>query len=105
FECLISVAGKTGAAIVVRAMTDSAPGIVDGLRQALERSDPKECRRYAHILKTNAKTVGAEALARRLEQLEHLSEQGRLDEVRSGAVPALDQYEQLVEAMRKWAAA
>src|SRR5262249_39901875 len=68
----VSVAGATGAAIVLSAMIDSAPGMLEGLQRAVSNTDRKEIRRYAHSLKTNARTVGANAIARQFQELEQL---------------------------------
>jgi HPt (histidine-containing phosphotransfer) domain-containing protein len=100
-ERLVSVAGRSGVAIVLGAMIDTAPGLAEGLRDALKNADQKECRRHAHVLKTNAQTVGAYSLARQFQELESLSDAGRLEEISAKAPAALQSYEQLVESMLK----
>jgi signal transduction histidine kinase/DNA-binding response OmpR family regulator/HPt (histidine-containing phosphotransfer) domain-containing protein len=100
-DCLVSVAGHEGAAIVLRAMIDSAPGLLDGLQRAVASADPKECRRHAHSLKANAKTVGANALANRFQELEILGANGRLDQLALSVEPAVDEYRRLIESMQR----
>ncbi|MEJ1961230.1 MAG: response regulator [Gammaproteobacteria bacterium] len=98
---LVSVAGPAGTSMVLSAMIDSADGQLDGLQRALAASDRKELRRYAHSLKANSKTVGANAVARRFEELESLSTKGEIDGIAARAADAASDYRQLVEAMRQ----
>jgi CheY-like chemotaxis protein len=100
-DILVSAMGHAGAAIVLGAMIDSAPNLLEGLRQSLATSDQKECRRHAHSLKANAKTVGAYALARRFEELESLADSGRLHDVTSSAEGAVNDYRKLIESARR----
>ncbi len=78
-ERLVSVAGPTGAATVLGAMIDSAPGMLDGLQRAVATADRQEIRRHAHSLKTNAKTAGANASARQFQDLEQLGGGASID--------------------------
>ncbi len=50
--------GLAGASMVLGAMIDSAPGMLDGLQRAVTAADRKEFRRHAHSLKTNATNGG-----------------------------------------------
>jgi CheY-like chemotaxis protein len=98
---LLSAAGPAGTAMVLDAMIDSAPSQLDGLQRAFAASDRKELRRFAHSLKANAKSVGANALARRLEELEILSGSGQLDGAARAVEAAANDYRQLIEVMRR----
>jgi CheY-like chemotaxis protein len=97
----VSVAGAAGAAIVLGAMIDSAPGMLEGLQRAVTSCDRKEIRRYAHSLKTNARTVGAHAIARQFQEIEQLSGSAPLEGAATGATAASAAYHQLIEAMRR----
>jgi CheY-like chemotaxis protein len=99
-EQLASAAGPAGAAIVIGAMIDSAPRLLEGLQKALASRDSKEFRRYAHSLKANAMTVGADATAARLQELEDLGEAGRLDEADAKFASAEQGYRRLIESMQ-----
>ncbi len=96
---LASVAGPAGAAIVLGAMIDSAPRLLDGLQNSLADRDSKEFRRYAHSLKTNALTVGATAIAVRLQELEDLGAADRLDDAIEKTAFAEQGYRRLIESM------
>src|SRR6185503_17246115 len=93
----LSVAGPTGASIVLGAMIDSAPGMLEGLQRAVTSGDRKEIRRYAHSLKTNAKTVGANAIARQFQELEQLGANASLEGAAANATSATTAYLQLIE--------
>src|SRR5687768_9706349 len=75
---LVAAAGPRGAVLVLGAMVDSAPRLLDGLRGSLAAGDAKAFRRSAHSLKANAATVGADALAQMLQELEDLGGAGDL---------------------------
>jgi HPt (histidine-containing phosphotransfer) domain-containing protein len=81
-------------------MIDSAPRLLEGLQQALASRDSKEFRRCAHSLKANAMTVGADATAARLQELEDLGEAGRLDEAEAKFASAEQGYRRLIESMQ-----
>jgi HPt (histidine-containing phosphotransfer) domain-containing protein len=100
-ERLASAAGPAGAGMVIGAMIDSAPRLVDGLQKALASGDSKEFRRYAHSLKANAMTVGADGTAAILQELEDLGGAGRLDEVDEKAASAAQSYRTLVESLQE----
>jgi signal transduction histidine kinase/DNA-binding response OmpR family regulator/HPt (histidine-containing phosphotransfer) domain-containing protein len=97
----LSVAGPAGASMVLGAMIDSAPGMLDGLQRALTTGDRKEIRRHAHSLKTNARTVGANAIARQFQELELLGGNASLDGAAENVTAACATYRQLIEAMRR----
>ena len=97
----LSVAGPGGASIVLGAMIDSAPGMLEGLQGAAKAADRKEIRRYAHSLKTNAKTVGANSIARQFQELEQLGGNAPLDGAAASIDVASAAYRQLIEAMRR----
>lgn len=100
-ERLASAAGAAGIAMVLGAMIDSAPRLLDGLRNALTAADAKEFRRYAHSLKANAATVGAEVLAAQFQELEDLGAAGRLEGAADRTAAAADAYHQLMTSMRE----
>jgi signal transduction histidine kinase/CheY-like chemotaxis protein len=97
----VSVAGPAGASIVLGAMIDSAPGMLEGLQRAVAAGDRKEIRRQAHSLKTNARTVGANAIARQFQELEQLGGSASLDGASASTASASAAYLQLIEAMRR----
>jgi CheY-like chemotaxis protein len=98
---LLSVAGPAGASVVLGAMIDSAPGMLEGLQRAVATGDRKEIRRYAHSLKTNARTVGARSIARQFQELEQLGGNAPLEGTQAGTASASAAYLQLIEAMRR----
>jgi signal transduction histidine kinase/DNA-binding response OmpR family regulator/HPt (histidine-containing phosphotransfer) domain-containing protein len=98
---LVSVAGPAGASMVLGAMIDSAPGMLEGLQRAVTAVDRKEIRRHAHSLKTNARTVGAHAIGRQFQELEQLSGSASLDGAAAGTEAAAGAYRELIEAMRR----
>ena len=98
---LVAVAGKAGTVIVLGAMIDSAPGLLDGLRRALVAGDRNEIRRHTHSLKTNARTVGAYGLAHRFEETEGRAASGELENLAASATAAVTDYERLVESMQR----
>jgi CheY-like chemotaxis protein len=97
----LSVAGPAGASMVLGAMIDSAPGMLEGLQRAVTACDRKEIRRHAHSLKTNAKTVGANAIARQFQELEQLGGNASLDGAAASTAAASAAYGELIEAMRR----
>ena len=97
----LSVAGPVGASMVLGAMIDSAPGMLDDLQRAVTVADRKEIRRHAHSLKTNARTVGANAIARQFQELEQLGGTAPLDGAAASTAAASAAYRQLIEAMRR----
>jgi len=97
----VSVAGPTGASIVLSAMIDSAHDMLEGLQRAVANADRKEIRRYAHSLKTNARTVGANAIGRQFQELEQLGGNAPLDRAAASAAAASTAYHKLIEAMRR----
>jgi HPt (histidine-containing phosphotransfer) domain-containing protein len=97
----VSVAGPAGASIVLAAMIDSAPGMLEGLQRAIAAGDRKEIRRHAHSLKTNARTVGANAIARQFQELEHLGSNAPLDGAAASSAAAATAYRQLIDAVRR----
>jgi HPt (histidine-containing phosphotransfer) domain-containing protein len=82
-------------------MVDSASGALEALQRALSKSDHKEFRRHAHSLKANAKTVGANALAHRFEEIETLAANGRLDEAAPSVESVLSDYRRLIESTQR----
>ncbi len=96
---LISAAGEKGARLVLGAMVDSAPRLLDGLRGSLTEGDAKEFRRHAHTLKTNAATVGADALARKFQELEDLGSAGDLLHAADETSSAEQAYRSLVASI------
>jgi CheY-like chemotaxis protein len=100
-ERIVSAAGKPGAAIVLGAMVDSAPTLIEGVQHALAAGDRKELRRHAHSLKANAKTVGAHAIARGFQELESASAGGSLEDIALRAEAALNDYRGLIESMQR----
>ena len=96
---LISAAGEKGARLVLGAMIDSAPRLLDGLHRALAEGDAKAVRRHAHTLKTNAATVGADALARMFQELEDLGAAGNLAHAADRAPSAEQSYRSLVASI------
>jgi CheY-like chemotaxis protein len=96
---LAAAAGAKGAAIILGAMVDSAPRLLDGLLRALELGDAKEFRRSAHSLKANAATVGADALAGMFQELEDLGSAGDLSNVADQSTRAEQSYRSLVVAI------
>ena len=101
-EQLAAAAGPAGAAIVLGAMIDSAPRLLDGLQKALADRDGKEFRRYAHSLKANALTVGAAAIASHLQELEDAGAAGDLDAVAGKTASADRDYRRLVASIQVW---
>jgi CheY-like chemotaxis protein len=98
---LAVVAGPVGVSIVLGAMIDSATELMAGLRAALRKADHKEFRRHAHSLKTNAQTVGAEALTSQFEALEHIGEATGFRGAETAVEAALSEYAQLIERMQR----
>ena len=96
---LVSAAGPVGASIVLGAMIDSAPRLLDDLRNALTRGDTPAFRRSAHSLKANAATVGAETLARTFQELENLGNAGDLTAATERTESAALAYRSLVAAV------
>jgi signal transduction histidine kinase/DNA-binding response OmpR family regulator len=96
---LVAATGAVGAAVVLGAMIDSAPRMLDGLQTALARRDAPTFRRTAHSLKANAATVGAEALTRAFEELEHLGKAGDLDAAAKKTESARQAYLKLIAAI------
>jgi len=96
---LVAAAGEKGAALVLGAMIDSAPRLLDGLHRALVDGDAKEFRRHTHSIKANAATVGADALARMFQELEDLGSAGDLSAAAGKVSSAEQAYRDLVEAI------
>jgi CheY-like chemotaxis protein/anti-sigma regulatory factor (Ser/Thr protein kinase) len=98
---LVSATGARGAVVVLGTMIDSAPRLLDALQSALDKRDAAAFRRSAHSLKANAATVGADALARTLQQLEELGIAGDLETAAQEAASAQQEYRRLIEVMKR----
>jgi signal transduction histidine kinase/DNA-binding response OmpR family regulator/HPt (histidine-containing phosphotransfer) domain-containing protein len=98
---LVSATGAVGASIVLGAMVDSAPRLLDTLRSALVQGDAPAFRRSAHSLKANAATVGADALTRIFQELEELGSAGNLAAASEQTESAELAYRNLIEAIVK----
>jgi len=98
---LVSATGARGAVVVLGTMIDSAPRLLDALQSALDKRDAATFRRSAHSLKANAATVGADALARTLQQLEELGIAGDLETAAQEAASAQQEYRRLIEVMKR----
>ena len=96
---LVAAAGAKGASLVLGAMVDSAPRLLEGLRRALVDGDAKELRRHAHSLKANAATVGADALARMFQELEDLGATGDLSAAADKVSSTEQAYREVVAAI------
>jgi signal transduction histidine kinase/DNA-binding response OmpR family regulator/HPt (histidine-containing phosphotransfer) domain-containing protein len=96
---LVAAAGPRGAVLVLGAMVDSAPRLLDGLRGSLAADDAKAFRRSAHSLKANAATVGADALAQMFQELEDLGSAGDLSNAADKTSSAEQAYRNLVAAI------
>ncbi len=98
---LVSATGRMGASMVLGAMVDSAPRLLDALRSALTQGDAPAFRRSAHSLKANAATVGADALAQTFQALEELGNAGNLAAAPEQTESAELAYRRLIEAIAK----
>ncbi|HEY0680913.1 MAG TPA: response regulator [Steroidobacter sp.] len=98
---LVSAAGPVGAGVVLGAMIDSAPKLLDSLQNALTGRDASAFRRSAHSLKANAATVGSEALARMFQELENLGAAGNLEAATEQAASAQQAYRSLIGAIKE----
>jgi CheY-like chemotaxis protein len=96
---LVSAAGPKGAVLVLGAMVDSAPRLLDALSRSLAAGDAKEFRRSAHSLKANAATVGADALAQMFQELEDIGSAGDLPAAADKSASAEQSYRGLVVAI------
>ena len=88
-----------GASIVLGAMVDSAPRLLDALQSALAQGDAPAFRRSAHSLKANAATVGADALTQAFQELEDLGNAGNLAAATDQTASAAQAYRGLIEAI------
>jgi CheY-like chemotaxis protein len=93
---LAAAAGAKGAGLVLGAMVDSEPRLLDALARALNEGNAKELRRSAHSLKANAATVGADALTRLFQELEDLGSAGDLSKIADKVRSAERAYRELV---------
>jgi signal transduction histidine kinase/CheY-like chemotaxis protein/HPt (histidine-containing phosphotransfer) domain-containing protein len=100
-DSLISVAGAQGTALVLGTMIDGAPKMLEDFQRASESASRNEIRRQAHSLKTNARTVGAHALADTLEEIEELAAKGQTDSLVARIAAASAEYRRLVESMKE----
>lgn len=98
---LIAAAGTAGASIVLGAMIDSAPRLLDALQNALARGDAPSVKRSAHTLKANAATVGADALARTFQEIENLGAAGDLAAAKDTVESARQAYLSLIEVITR----
>ena len=96
---LVSAAGPMGATLVLGAMIDSAPRLIEALRTGFAAQDAAAFRRSAHSLKANAATVGADSLAQRFQELENLGTAGQLDAAAEKTASAIQGYLSLIEAV------
>ena len=77
------------AASVARLFVDLAPGMVEGIRDALSRRSAKDLERAAHRLRGSLQSVAAQEAERTALRLETLGRDGMLDEA-AGELAALD---------------
>jgi len=98
---LVSAAGAAGATVVLSAMIDSAPRLLDGLQKSLAEGNARDFRRSAHSLKANAATVGADDLVETFQTLESLGDAGDLTTATEQTATAEQAYRSLIEAIKK----
>lgn len=59
---------------------EDAPGLVDGIRAAIEKKDPEALQRAAHSLKGSVANFGAEETVALAFQLEQMGREGAVDD-------------------------
>lgn len=74
---------------LIEEFSDSAPGLVVTMRKAVESGDTDALRIAAHTLKSNARDMGAIALASLCKRLEHACRAGAVEDP-AGSVEAID---------------
>ena len=90
---------EAGIREVIDAFLEDSAELVDTIGAALERNDAEVVRTAGHALKSNSGEVGADALMRICQALEHAGAAGELDEARAQYAALLDLYPQVVEAL------
>jgi PAS domain S-box-containing protein/diguanylate cyclase (GGDEF)-like protein len=100
---LVAAIGQPAMLDVLSSMINDAPHLLNGLQQALAAYDPAALRLWAHTLKSQAKTVGAAALAQELQELESIGARGSVSGTASRAAHAQVGYRELMTALRKLA--
>jgi HPt (histidine-containing phosphotransfer) domain-containing protein len=95
-EGLIAEIGPESMARVLDAMAGDAERLLLGLQRALENADAKAFSLYAHSMKSNAQTVGANDLGAMMQELETLGCQGRLEGLSERAAQATAAYRELI---------
>jgi histidine phosphotransfer protein HptB len=95
-EGLIAEIGPESMARVLEAMAGDAERLLTGLEHSLATGNPKAFSLYAHSLKSNSLTVGADRVGALFQELETLGTQGALAGVASRVGHAQAEYRKLI---------
>jgi HPt (histidine-containing phosphotransfer) domain-containing protein len=96
--------GATGEILfrrVVSRFANTAPGLADSLREQFTAGNVEDLWRIAHSLKSSASALGANRLASRAGEIEHVARESGLEAVQP-LLPALDR--ELAAALRSLSA-
>ncbi|NEX20813.1 response regulator [Thiorhodococcus mannitoliphagus] len=90
---------------VISLYLESAPALMDQLRRGVADQEGDTVRRAAHTLKSSSANLGAIALSRTCQILEHQGREGRLGESRAMLIQAEDQLAAVAAALERLAQA
>ena len=78
---------------------ESAPDLLQRMREATNRSDPEDLRQAAHALKSSSANLGALSFAALCKELEERGRSRQLDNITELLVGAETQYTRVREAL------
>ncbi|GAB6063431.1 hypothetical protein JCM30394_21610 [Deferrisoma palaeochoriense] len=104
-EAALADLGPGLAGEVARAFLASSGRLVARIREGLDGGDPSDAREAAHALKSAAGNVGAEGLHERCRAIDQALRAGDVEEARRTAEGLQGVYQEVAEALAKWASA
>jgi HPt (histidine-containing phosphotransfer) domain-containing protein len=86
---------------LVELFLKNVPAQIEAIEQSLKQNVAADVRAHSHKTKGSCLAFGAPAMAKTCEQIQHLSEQGKLSEIEPLVATLKQQFEQVVEELRR----
>jgi CheY-like chemotaxis protein len=100
---LAAEVGVEAMAELLDTMISDTSRLLSGLQAALDQADPAELRHWAHTIKSNAMTVGANELAQQFQALEQITDSQSVTAAAWEVTTAQSDYRQMIAIVRKLA--
>jgi HPt (histidine-containing phosphotransfer) domain-containing protein len=79
----------------------NVPVQIEAIEESLKQGNGSDLRAYSHKTKGSCLAFGAPAMAKTSEQIQRLSEEGNLAEIAPLVVTLKQQYEEVVEVLKR----